>query len=207
MHTSDNAKTFKAAARMVKTIMETSVVANLFSDIGVKWAFNLERAPWWGGVFERMIQMTKRCLRKTLKNARLTYEELLTSVVEAEMTLNSRPLTYVSSEDIEELLTPSHLLCGHRILSLPDQTLAKDEDHYDTSVSGGDLTRRMKHLTKILTDFWKRWRSEYLLELREAHRYANRQKGVDNPINVCDIVIVHDDALPRGLWKLGRLKG
>ena len=39
----------KAVAKMVKTIMEMSVVTNPFSDIGVKWAFNLERAPWWGG--------------------------------------------------------------------------------------------------------------------------------------------------------------
>ena len=79
--------------------------------------------------------MTKRCLRKTLKNAQLTYEELLTSVVKVEMTLNSRNLSYLSSEDIEEPLIPSHLLCGHSILSKPDQTLRNDEDHHDASIS------------------------------------------------------------------------
>ena len=46
----------------------------------------------------------------------LFYDEFLTLIVEVEAVLNSRPLTYVSSEDIKEHLTPSHLLVGHRIL-------------------------------------------------------------------------------------------
>ena len=45
----------------------------------------------------------------TWKNS-LTHDELLTLVTEVEAVLNSRPLTYVSSEDTTEPLTPSHLL-------------------------------------------------------------------------------------------------
>ena len=77
---------------------------------------NVDRTPWWGGFFERLIQNTKRCLRKTLRNAKLNYDELHTVLVEVEGTLNSRPLTYVSSDDPEEPLTPSHLMYGRRIL-------------------------------------------------------------------------------------------
>ena len=157
-------------------------------------------------MFERMIQTAKRCLRKTIGKAWLTYEELLTSVVEVEMTLNSRPLSYVSTEDAEEPLTPSHLLCGHRILSLPDPAMHNDEDDCDITVSCDDLTRRTKHLNKTLNDFWKRWRTEYLLELRDAHRFRRNPKGVDDPVSVGDIVIVHDENVHRGLWKLGRVE-
>ena len=39
---------------------------------------------------------------------------------QVEGTLNSGPLTYVSSEDLEESITPSHLLVGYRLLSLPE---------------------------------------------------------------------------------------
>ena len=53
-------------------------------------------APWWGGFFERLVKSTKRCLKKSLGTARVTYEELLTIIVETEGILNSRPLTYVS---------------------------------------------------------------------------------------------------------------
>ena len=66
-----------------------------------------------------MIQNVKRCLRKTLQNAKLNYDELHTVLVEVEGTVNSRPLTYVSSDDPGEPLTPSHLMYGRRILSLP----------------------------------------------------------------------------------------
>ena len=119
---------------------------------------------WWGGMFERMIQSRKRCLRKTIGSARLTYDELLTAVTEVEMILNSRPLSYLSPDDVEEPLTPSHLLIGRRVLTLPEPT--SDEDsNFDADLSRTDLTRRMRHLSKTVDNFWKRWRSEYLLEL------------------------------------------
>ena len=41
----------------------------------------------------------KRCLKKTIAGATLTYEELHTVVVEGEMILNCRPLSYVSGKD------------------------------------------------------------------------------------------------------------
>ena len=49
MLVSDNAKTFKAAARMVAATLKTSIVKDYLGNIGVKWSFNVERAPWWGG--------------------------------------------------------------------------------------------------------------------------------------------------------------
>ena len=61
------------------------------------------------------MRSVKRCMRKTIGGARLTYEELLTVIVEAEMILNARPLSYVTSVDAEESLTPSHLLHGKKI--------------------------------------------------------------------------------------------
>ena len=65
-----------------------------------------------GGLFERMVRSVKRCLKKTIGGAKLTYEELLTVTTETEMILNARPLSYVTSADVEEPLTPSHLLHG-----------------------------------------------------------------------------------------------
>ena len=112
----------------------------------------------------------------------------------------------MSSSNLEEPLTLSHLLNGFRILGMPDPTITPDEDSYDPRVSSTDLTRRMKHLSKTLADIWRRWRTEYLLELREGHHYYPPPKGTDNPISTGDVVLVHDENLPRGLWRLGRIK-
>ena len=72
---SDNGKTFKAAAKAISAMLSDSVVQGYSAKTGVQWSFNLAKAPWWGGLFERMIKSTKRCLRKTIGQARITYDE------------------------------------------------------------------------------------------------------------------------------------
>jgi len=83
--------------------------------------------------------------------------------MEAEMILNSLPLSYVSTE---EPLTPSHLLMGHRILSMPDPLCKHSEDDDWYSVTKELLSNRAWHLNMVMQHFWKRWRSEYLLQIR-----------------------------------------
>ena len=52
---SDNAKTFKGAAKALKTFCENPDAKSYLSGRGVEWSFNFEKAPWWGGLFERMV--------------------------------------------------------------------------------------------------------------------------------------------------------
>ena len=100
--------TFTSASKQITEIMKNTGVKQYLAEKRVQWIFNLERAPWWGGLFERMIRSMKHCLKKTIGGAMLTYEELLTVITETEMILNARPLSYVTSVDVEEPLTPSH---------------------------------------------------------------------------------------------------
>ena len=190
---SDNGKTFKAAAKAIQAVVSHEDVRRYLSGIGVKWVFNIPKAPWWGGFFERMVKSTKRCLRKIVGQAKLTYDELLTAITEVEMVINSRPLSYVSADDMEEPLTPSHLLIGRRVMSLPDHIYHEitDEDEVNSHL----LNKRARHLNYTLNRFWVRWRNEYLLELREAHRHSG---GSPNalPIAVGDVVVVHSDDQP-----------
>ena len=76
---------------------------------GIRWRFNLARAPWWGGLFERLVGSMKRMLRKVFENNCFDYDELETIIVEVEGTLSNRPLTYDYDEVQAEMLTPSHL--------------------------------------------------------------------------------------------------
>lgn len=138
--------------------------------------------------------------------ASFTRYELLTAVVEIEVVTNSRPLSYVSATNVEEPLTPSHLIIGRRVLSLPDYLgYVHDPSDNNFEVSASHLTKRMKHLAGVLNHFWKRWRSEYLNELRESHRHVAKTTKSTH-IATGDVVIVHDESLPRGLWKLGRIQ-
>ena len=60
----------------------------------------------------------KHCLKKTLRNAKVTSAELYTLVIEIEGTLNNRPLTYLSADEFDKALTPNHLICGRRLEQL-----------------------------------------------------------------------------------------
>ena len=94
----------------------------------------------------------KHCLHKTIGQARLTYDELLTAVVEVEGILNPPSLFYVSCDDLEEPLTQSHLLAGRRMLSLPDGFDHKAKEQVESTLEV--LTRRKKHLNYALNQFW-----------------------------------------------------
>ena len=122
---SDNAKTFQATEKALNELFNHPEVRTDLEHMRVEWRFNLERAPWWGGFFERMVASVK--VRKTLGNARLSFDELSTLLTEIECTLNSRPLTYEYNEVGEEVLTPSHLIYGRQIKTLPDEIMEPDD--------------------------------------------------------------------------------
>ena len=74
---------------------------------GISWKYILQKAPWWGGFYERLIRIVKESLRKVLGTSRLTYEELETLLLKIEMAFNSRPLTYLCDDPVKAL-KPSH---------------------------------------------------------------------------------------------------
>lgn len=202
----DNAQTFKAADKSLQSILQNPEIKAIAENMRIHWMYNIEKAPWQGGFFERMVKSTKRCLRKTLGKSIVTFDELMTLVVEVEGVLNSRPLSYLTEEDQDEPLTPAHLVTGHRLLTLPDPaTLPDSDDDEDFTPTPEKLTKRMKHLATVKDRFWQRWREEYLKELREFHRTLSTSKGVERPVTEGEAVVLFDESQPRGMWKLGRI--
>ena len=110
---SDNGSTFNLVARVIRKIITNPVVSRHLAGLNVEWIHNLEKAPWWGGgIFERLIGMTK-C--KAIGHVKFTYVELLTVVTKIESFFNSRPISFVSSLDNEKPLTPFYLYCMEEI--------------------------------------------------------------------------------------------
>ena len=101
-------------------------------------------------------------------------------------------------------MTPSHLIMGRRVLNLPDVVCHSNGDE-DYNISHSSLNRKMKHFQMILDHFWMRWRKEYLLSLRDCHRYS---KGtvVKKELHPGDVVVMYDDSHHRGFWRLARVQ-
>ena len=147
----DNAKTFTASTKFVRKLFKNESVQNHFSSKGITWRFNLERAAaWFGGLFERIIGTVKMCLKKALRNAKLNYEELVTVLTEIECTLNRRPLTY-QYDDLVEALTPSHLLYGRPLSSLPAQVNNFSDENENKMQN--NITKRLLYLSRKPTHF------------------------------------------------------
>ena len=124
------------------------------------------------------------------------------AIMEVEMVINSRPLSYVSANDLDEPLTPSHLIVGRRLMNAPDHLGHDSDDEFHGMPD--TLTRRSRYCSSTINRFGNRWRKEYLLGLREVHR---RPKGNSSAprVSMGDVTI-HSDDQPRGMWKLGRVK-
>jgi hypothetical protein len=160
----------------------------------IRWMFNTAAAPWFGGFFERMIKSVKRCLKKVVFNARLNYDELLTVIKEIENIVNNRPLIYMYDDVNQELLTPNKLLFGRNL-----ETVASD---IEISVEN-DISKRAKYTETLLDHWWKRWRDDYLTELREYHKLKAQKQSLCP--NDGDIVLIADDKTKRSQWKVGRI--
>ena len=197
---SDNAKTFKFAAKFLDSLSKDPSVFSFLQEKRIKWKFNLERSPWWGGYFERLVGSVKSCLKKVIGNARLLFDELYTVLLEVEGILNSRPLTYVYDEISYEPLTPNHLIYGRRLSQLASN-LEFDDDLINENATA--YTKRFWYIVRKINHFALRWKNEYLVDLREFHR--SRATGKVH-IQEGDVVLVKEDNLKRNQWKMGLIE-
>ena len=85
---SDNGRTFAAAAKWLKGVVKHEQLQNYLAHQEIRWQFNLSRAPWWGGQFERLVGVVKRALYKSIGRASLTWNELEEVLLDVEMALN-----------------------------------------------------------------------------------------------------------------------
>lgn len=196
----DNAKTFQKANKDLISIwkkLNDKELLEYFGSRGINWKFIAERAAWWGGFYERMVRSTKSILKKGLGLANLNYQEMETILCETEAAINSRPITFVYSDSREPSpLTPAHFLLGERITALPPQKFNPTIQN----ASREQLTQRLKHRQNLNDRLWKKWKEEYLLQLRSAH-HADVTK--DKEIKLGDVVLIHQDKIPKHVWKLG----
>ena len=103
---SDNAKTFVATKSWLEKLQRDDGVNNYLASQSIKWKFNLSRAPWWGGFFERLVGVMKSALSKVVGKALLTYPELEEILLDIECFMNNRPLTYMGEEFEGRAITP-----------------------------------------------------------------------------------------------------
>ena len=144
---SDNGKTLVAAAKWLGKVRKDEKFNDFLSQQSIIWQFNLSRAPWWGGQFEHLIGLMKAAFYKTVGQDLLTWEELTEVLLDIEVTLNNRPLSYLEGDVQLPTLTPNSFLFTNSNI-LPELA----PYHLDER----DLRKRAKFLLKTKDAMWRR---------------------------------------------------
>ncbi|CAC5423300.1 unnamed protein product [Mytilus coruscus] len=160
---SDNGTNFVGANRELKELValsDNNKIQNSICNQGIKWHFNPQLAPHFGGIHETMIKSAKRAIYAILGNADINDEELLTAFTAAEALINSRSLTYQSADRKDDTpLTPNHFLHGQ----LGGHFTPESVDDTDFNPH-----KRWRRIQELIRHFWKHWIREWLPGLKRC---------------------------------------
>ena len=128
-------------------MIKTEEFSEFLSKWNIKWKFNLQRAPWRGGHFERLIGLTKQSLFKSLGKASLSWNELESVLLDVEVNLNNRPITYIEDNIQYPILTLNSMLLGRYTVMLE-----KDPEEEDDRNS---WKKRQKYIARCKDAGWR----------------------------------------------------
>ncbi|XP_025997894.2 uncharacterized protein LOC113006176 [Solenopsis invicta] len=162
-------------------------------DHRITWHFIPPIAPHFGGLWESTVKLFKHHYKRVVGDLLFTFEELNTFTTEIEGILNSRPISYLSSDPNDPIiLSPAHCMIGKPIMNMPE--------HDYSSVPAARLST-WQHLSKVRQDFWTRWSQEYLSELQTRHKWNKEERNIE----VGTIVLLKEKNLPCSQWAMGRI--
>jgi len=159
---------------------------------GLTWLFNPPRSPHTGGVFETIVKGMKRALKTVLTRADFDEEEFRTAVSKSMAMLNSRPIQQSDSQDDLEPLTPNHFLFGHQAGAVFPPDVEEEKN----------LSKRFKYQVMVQQHVWKRFHAEVAPLLGPRKKWQREQENIE----VDELVVEMDEKLPRGSWRLMRVK-
>ena len=109
---SDNGTNFTFAQPLLGTTLAKldPEIDESFSKSSIEWHFIPPGTPWYGGANESLVGVVKRVLKRTIGTQFLTARELQRVLYQVADTINSRPITYVPSDEVVQALTPNHFL-------------------------------------------------------------------------------------------------
>ncbi|GFT99837.1 DUF5641 domain-containing protein [Trichonephila clavipes] len=128
------------------------------------------------------IQRNNRPFRKN--NLTKSYRQIVFNprrardLYEIEAALNSLPISIDSDSTENFPLTPSHFLLGRRLTSLPAGKLSTVDGVVDKRV-----LKRFNYRERLLNNFWRQWRKDYLLNLKSAH-FVNPKKRLNSKLMI-----------------------
>ena len=100
----------------------------------IPWNFTTPHAPWLSGLYERLIEIMKQCLRRMVGKRLLSISEFDTVILQVDGILGSRPLTPVSDDSIEALTLNDLLLPKTQLFSNTPEAEAGRKGNFSSRI-------------------------------------------------------------------------
>ena len=196
---SDNGSNFKGASREIKEAVNEWNKEQLDKELrvqGIEWIWGPPNCPHWGGTWERLVKSTKRHLKFLLEKDNLPLDTFETALTQVAAILNSRPLTYAST-DVNDMraLSPANFLYPYTIT--PSSTTILPSQPAD----GDRLRSAWRDVRRIADAFVERWRKEYVSTILSRTKWNKTTTNV----YVGQLVVMVDDLTPRDSWRIARI--
>ena len=197
---SDNGTNFVGAERELREASDelyaSADLSEFFRTKRIEWLFQPPRTPHFGGAHESLVKSSKRALYRALENEKArwrfpTEDTLRTILFEVAGLLNSRPLTYVSSDPAD--FRP---ICPNDFLNKPPMA-----DVPAGSFEDADPRECYKYVQRTLNLFWDLWKAVYFRSLATRKKWT----GVQRNFAVGDVVMTLEKGLGRGQWSTGHV--
>lgn len=188
---SDNATNFCGAQEELKAVVESldADARKYATSKGILWHFHPPLGSHHGGHYERLIRSVRSVLFGISVEQEMSEDNLMTFLCEAEKVLNDRPLTALTDDPSDILLSPSMILLlrNNSCVTMFESSMAPKRFH-----------KQAQYLADI---FWTRFLKEYVpsLVLRQKWLKPKRNLKVD------DLVLMCNEGFSRGKWPLGRI--
>ena len=174
------------------TQLDRQQLLNKTAELGVTWRFNPPGAPHFGGVHKVLVKAAKKAIYAVVGDRDVTDEELITVSTGVESLLNSRPLTYQSSDPRDVPLAPNHFLHGQMGGQFAPESVDTTTFH---------PRQRWRKVQNIISWIWRRWLKECVPALNSRPKWTSEVQD----LKVGDVVLVIQPDAPRGRWPLGRI--
>ena len=173
--------------------LDRKQLENKTVELGVTWRFNPPAAPHSGGAHEVMVKAAKKAIYAIVGDQDVTDEELITVFAGVESLLNSRPLTYPSSDKRGDVpLTPNHFLHDQMGGQFAPESVETTTFH---------PCQRWRKVEEIISRVWRRWLKECVSAVNSRPKWTLEIRD----LKVGDVVLVIQSDTLRRRWPLGRI--
>ena len=121
-----------------------------------------------GTCWERLIKTIKKCLYKSIGRNTIDYLNFITLLLDNQLTVNNRSLTYRDKYNELDIVTPNKLISAQSYfpsLIISEITSESSDDELFTNLVGS-----LEHRDILIHKFRVEWFNNYLLSLRNKHR-------------------------------------